>query len=95
MTTSPYCEMELREAEVPAAAIAMVGVMAIEITKSERGYGATVTPPHGGGRPGRLSLVNPVSLDEVIAALRERAAASEASATLYEADPTWDQEPEG
>jgi hypothetical protein len=67
--------------------------MAIQITKSERGYEAVVTPPHGGGRP--WATTEPLSLDDVIAALRERGCHQrDIGDALYEADPTWDQEPE-
>ena len=63
--------------------------MAIEVSKTADGYTARVTPPHGSGQP--WSAPRPLSLDELISALREQGCHQrDIGDALYEADPNWE-----
>jgi hypothetical protein len=62
--------------------------MAIVIEKQDGGYSARVTPPHGGGIT--WTTPQPMSRDELIAALRERGChQTDIGDAFYEADPQW------
>ncbi len=60
----------------------------IVVTRSGDFYRATVTPPHGGGRP--WSSPKPLSASQLIDSLREAGChTTDITDALYEADPLW------
>ena len=62
--------------------------MAIVIKRSGSLYEATITSPHGGGKP--WATPQPMSRDSVIAALRDRGChQTDIGDAFYEADPDW------
>lgn len=62
--------------------------MAIVVTRSGDLYRATVTPPHGNGKP--WSSAEPMPGSKLIDALRELGChTTDITDALYEADPLW------